>query len=63
MNQLATVFLTSILAGFALANLPTSAAITEGIAEFFTVLGGIAIVVFSLALLYLGFKYLLTQFN
>ena len=61
MNNLVLTFLASILAGFALANLPTSTVITAGIAQFFTVIGGIAIVVFALALLYFGVKSLINN--
>ncbi|NRG45358.1 hypothetical protein [Bacillus sp. CRN 9] len=59
MYHLALLYLAAVLAGFALANLPTSVLITPGIAEFFTIVGGISIVIFSLALLFLGVKALL----
>lgn len=58
MHQLALLYLTCILAGFGLANLPTSAIISAEIADFFSIVGGIAVIVFALALLYLGFKAL-----
>ncbi|WNS77289.1 hypothetical protein RRV45_09975 [Bacillus sp. DTU_2020_1000418_1_SI_GHA_SEK_038] len=59
MHSLALLYLACILAGFALIKVPTSAVISAGIASFFHILGGIAIIVFSLALLYLGVKALI----
>ncbi|MFD2924496.1 hypothetical protein [Halobacillus naozhouensis] len=61
MYQLALLYLACILAGFALANLPTSSVITAGIVSFFNIIGGIAIIVFALALLYLGVKALINK--
>ncbi|MDQ0269718.1 hypothetical protein [Cytobacillus purgationiresistens] len=61
MYQLAILYLAGILAGFGLANLPTSAIITPGIAEFFAIIGGIAVIVFSVAILYLGLKAILRK--
>ncbi|KAB2335701.1 MULTISPECIES: hypothetical protein [Bacillaceae] len=61
MYQLALLYLAAILAGFALTNLPTSAVITAGIAQFFGIVGGIAIIVFSIALLYLAVKALINK--
>lgn len=61
--QLAFIYLTSILAGFALANIPTSSVITPGIADFFTIVGGLAVIVFSLALLYEGLQALIKHFR
>jgi len=58
MYQLALFYLACVLAGFGLANLPSSTIITPEIANFFEVIGGIAIVVFSVAILYLGIKTL-----
>ena len=63
MYQLAVVYLASILAGFALANLPTSAVITPGVANFFEVIGGIAIIVFSIALLFDGLRTLIKKYR
>ncbi|ASN03534.1 hypothetical protein [Virgibacillus necropolis] len=59
MQHFVLLYLACILAGFALANLPTSAFVTAGIAGFFQIVGGIAIIVFGLVLLYLGVKALL----
>ncbi|QED47669.1 hypothetical protein [Cytobacillus dafuensis] len=56
MQALALLYLACILAGFALANIPTSVVITAGIANVLTIVGGIVIIVFVLALLYLGVK-------
>ncbi|MGY0693462.1 hypothetical protein ACW2QC_11800 [Virgibacillus sp. FSP13] len=58
MYQLALLYLACVLAGFGLANLPTSAVITPEIANFFEVIGGISMAVFAIAVLYLGVKAL-----
>lgn len=59
MYQLALLYLASMLAGFGLASVPTSAVVTQGIADFFTIIGGLAMLIFGLAILYLGVKALL----
>ncbi len=59
MNPLALLYLACILAGYALANLPTSALITAEIANVFTIIGGLVMVVFAVALIYLGVKEML----
>ncbi|ASK61499.1 hypothetical protein CFK37_04580 [Virgibacillus phasianinus] len=59
MNHLTLLYLACILAGFALANIPTSSFITAGLASFFQIIGSIAIIVFGLVLLYLGVRALL----
>ncbi|MGP4107680.1 hypothetical protein [Virgibacillus sp. L01] len=61
MHQTVLLYLACILAGFALANIPTSSVITAGIATFFQIIGGIAVIVFSLTILYLGVKTLLDK--
>ncbi|WP_188455969.1 hypothetical protein [Virgibacillus oceani] len=61
MHHLALVYLYCVVAGFALANVPTSAVITPAVADFLGLVGGIAMVVFSAALLVLGVKALLKQ--
>ncbi|WP_099156652.1 hypothetical protein [Virgibacillus ndiopensis] len=61
MSQLALIYLACIVAGFALANVPTSAVITPGIATFLGLIGGLAMVVFAAALLLLGIKILFKQ--
>ncbi|MED3573258.1 hypothetical protein [Cytobacillus praedii] len=61
MQLLIFLYLASILSGFALINVPTSAIITPGIANFFDIVGGIAIVVFSFVLLYHGIKSLIKK--
>lgn len=58
MYQPAFFYLACVLAGFGLANLPSSTVITPEIANFFEIIGGIAIVVFSIMILYLGVKSL-----
>lgn len=63
MSQVSFIYLASILAGFALANLPTSAVVTQGVVEFFEVIGGIAIIVFSFALLFDGLRTLFKRFS
>ncbi|MBP2240293.1 hypothetical protein J2Z40_000846 [Cytobacillus eiseniae] len=52
------LYFLSMLAGFALISVPTSAVITAGVASFLDIVGGIAVIVFAIALLYLGFKAL-----
>ncbi|MEI3605614.1 hypothetical protein SPD48_07910 [Pseudogracilibacillus sp. SE30717A] len=59
MNPLALLYLACILAGYALANLPTSALITAEIASVFTIIGSLVMVVFAVALIFLGVKALL----
>lgn len=59
MHPLALLYLACVLAGFALVNLPTTAIITVGIASFFHTVGAFAIIIFSLALLWLGIKALI----
>lgn len=59
MYQLALLYLACILAGFGLANVPISTVITAGLAAFFDIVGGVTVIVFGLALLYLGVKTLL----
>lgn len=61
MYQRALLYVAAMLAGFGLANLPTSTVINNGIATFFEVVGGISIIIFALALLYLGFKNLINR--
>jgi hypothetical protein len=58
MSQLALLYLACVLAGFGLANLPLSSVISAEIANFFSIIGGIAMIVFALAILYLGFRAL-----
>ncbi|MGM8364960.1 hypothetical protein ACLIBG_05675 [Virgibacillus sp. W0181] len=59
MFQTAIIFLAAILAGFALANLPTSSVISSGMAALFTSIGGLVIILFSLALIVIGIKEIL----
>lgn len=59
MHSLAFLYLACILAGFSLVNVPTSSIISAGIASFFHTVGAIAIIIFSLALLYTGVKALI----
>ncbi|WP_047981499.1 hypothetical protein [Ornithinibacillus contaminans] len=61
MERLVTLYLASILAGFALTLVPTSAIITAQVADFLNIIGGIVIVVFAVALLHLGLKALFTR--
>ncbi len=62
MNQVAVLFLACILAGFALVNMPAISFLAS-LSSFFTVVGALAILVFSIALLYLGVKALFTQLS
>ncbi|WP_245544960.1 hypothetical protein [Lentibacillus jeotgali] len=59
--QLTLLYLACVLAGFALANIPASSIITGGLASFLNVIGGLVIIIFSGAILYLGFKSLLNK--
>ncbi len=56
MYQLAWLYVACMLAGFGLTNIPEVGFISTGIAEFFSVVGALAMIVFGLALLYLGVK-------
>ena len=58
-NHHVWLYVACVLAGFALVNLPTSAFITAGVASFFAIIGAIAIIVFSLVLLYFGVRALI----
>ncbi|KAF0816612.1 MULTISPECIES: hypothetical protein [unclassified Cytobacillus] len=59
MYQLALLYLACMLAGYGLTMVPVSAVITSGIASFFTIVGSLAMIIFGLAILYLGIKALL----
>ncbi|WP_264739081.1 hypothetical protein [Cytobacillus firmus] len=59
MYQLALLYLACMLAGYGMTMIPVSAVITSGIASFFSIVGGLAMIVFGLAILYLGVKSML----
>ncbi|MFA1820943.1 hypothetical protein ACDX78_12295 [Virgibacillus oceani] len=61
MHQLSLLYLACMLVGFGLANQPTSAIVSAEIANFFSIIGGIAMIVFALATLYLGVKALFNK--
>ncbi|HLR41284.1 MAG TPA: hypothetical protein VK091_06370 [Virgibacillus sp.] len=61
MYHRALLYLACMLAGFGLANIPSSAAFNEGIHNFFEVVGGVSVIVFALALLSLGVKGLINK--
>lgn len=61
MKALALIFLASILAGFALVNLPAVSFLTGSLLTFFDLVGALAILVFSLALLWQGIKALISK--
>lgn len=61
MYQLALLYLACILAGFGLTSIPEVGFISAGITEFFAVVGAIAMIVFALALLYLGVQALFNK--
>ncbi|PAV30486.1 hypothetical protein CIL05_05115 [Virgibacillus profundi] len=64
MNRLATLFLTAILAGFALIIVPGLAAsfiTSTAIANLLIAVGAIAVIVFAVALLYLAVRALLRK--
>jgi amino acid transporter len=58
MKHTVLLFLACILAGFALNSLPPVAFLT-GLVPFFKIVGALAIIIFSFALLYYGIKALL----
>ncbi|GAA0603620.1 hypothetical protein GCM10009001_20820 [Virgibacillus siamensis] len=61
MRDLVFVYLASILAGYALTIVPTSAVITQAIADVLGLIGGLAMIVFAIAILVLGVKTLLNK--
>lgn len=58
MNYLALLLLAGILAGFALVHLP-AISFLSGLYAFFHIVGALAILVFALALIYMGVKALI----
>ncbi|CDQ41125.1 MULTISPECIES: hypothetical protein [Virgibacillus] len=58
MYNLALLYLACVFAAFGLTNVPVSAVITEDITNFLDIIGGIAMIVFAVATLYIGFKAL-----
>ncbi|MEI3612357.1 hypothetical protein [Pseudogracilibacillus sp. SO30301A] len=56
MNQVSLLYLACILAGYALANLPTSAVITPELSNIFTIIGGLTMIVFAVALIIQGVR-------
>ncbi|MDY0410304.1 hypothetical protein ACFFIS_14640 [Virgibacillus soli] len=62
MNQLPLLYLASILAGFALTLIEPVGFINAGIVAFFHVIGVLTIIVFSIALILLGLRALLSKF-
>ncbi|MFS0674707.1 hypothetical protein [Ornithinibacillus sp. 179-J 7C1 HS] len=60
-DRLVGLYLAAILAGFALANVPTSSIITTQIAEVLQLIGGLVIVVFAIAIVYLALKALVRK--
>lgn len=59
MKELALIYLATILAGFALANLPEVSFLTGALVSFFGIVGALVILVFSLAMLWLGIRSLM----
>jgi hypothetical protein len=60
--NLVTLFLASILAGYALTLIPAaSIAFIPGLGSVLTIVGGITMIIFSLAVLYQGGKALLKK--
>ncbi len=59
MYERTLLYVACIIAGFGLANVPVSSVINDGIASFFEIVGGAMIIIFGLALLYLGIKALI----
>ncbi|WP_174615556.1 hypothetical protein [Virgibacillus ihumii] len=61
MRDLVFVYLASIVAGYALTLIPTSAVITQAIADVLGLIGGLTMIVFAIAILVLGVKTLLNK--
>lgn len=60
MNGIVWIYLASILAGYTLLNLPATSFLS-GLTPFFDIVGVVAMIVFSFALLYLGVKELISR--
>lgn len=58
MKDLVFLYLASILAGYVLTAVPTSAIITPDIADVLGLIGGLAMIVFAIAILVSGVKTL-----
>lgn len=63
MNQLALLYVVGIVAGYALTLLEPVSFINADIVNFFHVIGVIAMIVFSLATIWLGIKSLVNSFR
>ncbi|TFJ92710.1 hypothetical protein E4U82_11130 [Lentibacillus salicampi] len=61
MHHSTLLYFACVLAGFALANVPASSIITGELTSFLNVIGGIVVIIFSAAILYLGFRSLLNK--
>lgn len=61
MYQRVLLFLACMVAGFGLANVPTSTVINDGVANFFEVIGGFMIIIFGLVILYFGIRNLFNK--
>ena len=61
MNQVSLLYLACILAGYALANLPSSALVTDEISNVSTIIGGIVMIVFAVALIIQGVKTIIQR--
>ncbi|MDE3838706.1 hypothetical protein C0966_04805 [Bacillus methanolicus] len=60
MNGIVWIYLASILAGYTLLNLPATSFLS-GLTPFFDIVGVVAMIVFSFALLYTGVKELICR--
>ncbi|WP_010098320.1 hypothetical protein [Ornithinibacillus scapharcae] len=60
-DRLAGLYLIAILAGFALTLVPASAIITSPVSTVLTLIGGIIIVIFAIAIIHLAFRALFTK--
>ncbi|MDY0395207.1 hypothetical protein ACFSMW_12500 [Virgibacillus halophilus] len=63
MNQLALLYLAGIVAGYALTVLEPVSFIGADVVNFFHVVGVIAMIIFSLAVIWLGIKKLVNSFR
>jgi threonine/homoserine/homoserine lactone efflux protein len=60
MNPLVVLYFAAILAGFALAHIP-AVGFLAGLTTFFTIIGALAIIIFSVVLLYMALKALFNR--
>ncbi|GGA77744.1 hypothetical protein [Ornithinibacillus halotolerans] len=57
-DKLVGLYVAAILAGFALAFVPTSSLITPAVKPILALIGGVIIIIFAIAIIHLAFKAL-----